>query len=274
MDRKVPHVLGHEVAGIVLESQDARYPVGSRVFPHHHAPCMACPLCVKKQFVHCEQWRKSKLDPGGMAERFSVPAENLTDTLRVDHLRSVDAALIEPLACVAKSLRLAGALEANPPVAVVGLGVMGLMHALILGDRAVGFDLDTRRVEWARGLGLDARTPDQEQMFDVIIVCPGNQSALDFAFGRVRAGGTILLFAPFGPEDLATIDLHLAYFMDFTMRSAYSCGPDDTRLAAEWIGSGMMRAEQVVSDFISLEALPGAYQAMKEQRILKPMVLF
>src|ERR1019366_7518122 len=57
MDRKIPHVLGHEVAGIVQESQDGRFPVGSRVFPHHHAPCLECELCRAGLFVHCEQWR-------------------------------------------------------------------------------------------------------------------------------------------------------------------------------------------------------------------------
>ncbi|MEY4881438.1 MAG: hypothetical protein RLZ87_867, partial [Armatimonadota bacterium] len=37
MDKKIPHVLGHEVSGVVIESQDSRFPVGCRVFPHHHA---------------------------------------------------------------------------------------------------------------------------------------------------------------------------------------------------------------------------------------------
>src|SRR5438132_13023667 len=72
MDRKVPHVLGHEVAGIVIESQDDRFPVECRVFPHHHAPCLACSFCARGLYVHCEQWKRTKLLPGGMAEFFAV----------------------------------------------------------------------------------------------------------------------------------------------------------------------------------------------------------
>src|SRR3954464_12385435 len=64
MDRKIPHVLGHEVAGIVGESADDRFPVCSRVFPHHHAPCLQCDHCARGQYVHCEQWKRTKLDPG------------------------------------------------------------------------------------------------------------------------------------------------------------------------------------------------------------------
>src|ERR1041385_1551961 len=93
MERKVPHVLGHEVAGKVIESEDERFPVGSRVFPHHHAPCMNCELCVKGLHVHCRQWKSTKLNPGGMAEIFAVPKENLSDTIKVDDLRPQDAAL-------------------------------------------------------------------------------------------------------------------------------------------------------------------------------------
>src|ERR1700728_3441536 len=65
LDRKVPHVLGHEVTGRVVESQDERFPKGARVFPHHHAPCMDCEYCNRQAYVHCKQWKTTKLDPGG-----------------------------------------------------------------------------------------------------------------------------------------------------------------------------------------------------------------
>src|SRR5471030_1988512 len=122
MDKKIPHVLGHEVAGIVVQSQDARFPVGCRIFPHHHAPCLDSEFCRSGRYVHCAQWKRTKLEPGGMAEYFAVARENLTDTLIVDDLRPIDAALIEPLACVMKSIRL-GANPNASSVAVIGLGV-------------------------------------------------------------------------------------------------------------------------------------------------------
>ena len=106
MDRKIPHVLGHEVCGEVIKSENARFPTAARVFVHHHAPCMTCEMCKAGLHVHCPQWKSTRLTPGGMAEYFAVAPQNLSDTIRVDEMRAVDAALIEPLACVAKSLRL------------------------------------------------------------------------------------------------------------------------------------------------------------------------
>lgn len=272
MDRKIPHVLGHEVSGIVVESADARFPVGSRVSPHHHAPCMKCDLCRRGLYVHCPQWKATKLQPGGMAEMVAVARENLNDCQVVDDLRAQDAALVEPLACVVKSIR-----NASPPegarIAVIGLGVMGIMHALALPG-AIGYELNPARIEWARRIGLDARTPDEAVAADVVFVCPGSQAAFEFGAGLLEPGGCLVLFAPMPPGHKAPVDLNALYFQDARIVSSYSCGPDDTAEARRLLALGKMKAEQVVSHFIALDELPQAYQAMKSGEILKPMVMF
>ncbi|MBI1757403.1 MAG: alcohol dehydrogenase catalytic domain-containing protein [Fimbriimonas ginsengisoli] len=275
MDGKMPHVLGHEVCGEVVESQDESFPVATRVFAHHHAPCMQCERCRSGRHVHCKRWKRTRLDPGGMAEFFAAGTENLTDTMRVNDLRPIDAALIEPLACVAKSLRQAGiGAEMSAKVAVIGLGSMGLMHLLVLPRAAVGYELLLARREWATGLGLQARPPESPEEADVVIVCPGSRAALDLALKMVSAGGTVALFAPFPPGCSVELDLNQAYFRDLRLVTSYSCGPEDTAKAADWVRRGVVRAEQVVSDFIALKELPAAYQAMRAGEILKAMVVF
>ncbi len=276
MDRKVPHVLGHEVAGRVAESEDARFPVGSLVFPHHHAPCGSCRACTRGAFVHCATWRATKLLPGGMAEAFGVPALNLGDTWSTDGMRAIDAALVEPVACVAKSLRRSGWVEGRGDrVAVVGLGVMGLVHMLLVPG-SVGFDLNPRRVEWARALGLDARDPAEAdpRWADVVVVCPGTEAALRAGLDLAAPDATVVLFAPMPPGPDTPLPLHEIYFRDLKLVNAYSCGPDDTREALGWLRAGRVRAEQVVSHFLSLDELPRAYEDMREGRILKAMVTF
>lgn len=271
MNQKVPHVLGHEVAGRVIASDDRRFSVGARVFPHHHAPCLQCDLCLSGRTVHCEQWRRTKLVPGGMADVFAVPAANLNDTLIVDDLAANDAALIEPLACVVKSLRLGGEHYERP--VVIGLGVMGLMHALALGPSAVGIELSESRRNWATDVGIDARTPEDAPKSDLIFVCPGSQSAFDFAVSIASPQARIVLFAPLPPgQDLVVPQS--AYFRDLSIANSYSCGSADTLAAAEIIRAGVVAAKHVISEFIPMEALPQAYQDMKAGRILKPMVLF
>jgi len=270
MDRKLPHVLGHEVCGIVERSDSSRFPEGARVFVHHHAPCLACEFCQRGLYVHCETWRRTKLRPGGMAERFVASPDHLTDTFRVDDLRPIDAALIEPLACVEKSIAMLPSGEAR--IGIVGLGVMGLMHALRLPG-SVGFDLSEQRRNWATAQGVDARDNREAEEFDAMIVCPGSQAAFDFALNWTRPGGTIVMFAPLPDTQLLQIP-STAYFRDIAIRNSYSAGPDDTRAAAAALRTGKIRAEQVVSDFVDLNGLPEAYVRMRGGDILKAMVVF
>lgn len=270
MDRKLPHVLGHEVCGIVVASDSPRFAVGTRVFPHHHAPCLRCERCARRQYVQCSQWKSTRLHPGGMAEYFAVNAENLTDCHAVNDLDPRDAALAEPLACVAKALRLA---PPGPNCLVIGLGFMGQLFMEVL-PHAHGYDLSEARTRHAAELGHHATTePPAPDTYDTVVVCPGSQAAFDAALNAVRAGGTIAMFAPLAPDTALEIS-QTAYFKEVCVVQCYSAGPPDCVQALRWLRDGIVSAPRVVTDFIRLEDLPPAHIAMREMRVLKPMVLF
>jgi L-iditol 2-dehydrogenase len=274
MDRKVPHVFGHEVAGIVVESEDERFPVGARVFPHHHAPCMSCEECRRYAYVHCEKWKRTKLDPGGMAEYFAVGAENLNDTHRVDDLQPEDAAMIEPLACVWKSI--ASVNEPAPTLSVIGLGAMGLMHLMALkGNHGmIGYDLRPERIEYALSLGLEVRHADEIRPSHLVFVCPGTPEAIRVAVRSTLPRSRIVLFSPIGPPGEMMLPIDELYFKEIYVTASYSSGPADTAKAIEIIRSRDITAAQIVSDFVTLGELPEAYRAMKAGEIRKAMVRF
>jgi L-iditol 2-dehydrogenase len=207
-----------------------------------------------------------------MAESFAVSAENLTDTHVVDDLAPVDAALIEPLACVAKSLaRLRHAYDPDR-IRVIGLGSMGLLHMLALPG-AWGCDVSPARLRWAERQGLKVARPEELTPGAAVFVCPGSQSAFETGLKLLEPGGELVMFSPLGPDEQLTVPQG-AYFADATIHSSYSCGPDDSRLAIRWLREGRVRAQQVVSDFIALDELPRAYLAMRAGEILKAMVVF
>lgn len=272
LDRKAPHVLGHEFAGRVVESQDKRFPVGCRVAPHHHAPCGHCALCRRGASVHCPHWKPNRLNPGGLAEYVAIPAELLADTHRADDLAPEDAALVEPLACVVKQLRRMRH-EPGLPLAVVGLGVMGVLH-MLSRPGAVGFDINPARAAWSRALGLDARPNGTDQQFPFVAVMPGSESAVAFALEIAAPDAVIGLFAPLPPGVAPRTPWEDYYFRDLTWVNSYSCGPQDTAEAMALLRQGTVRASQVVSDFISLEELPAKYEQMQRGEIFKAMVIF
>ncbi|MFM9872145.1 MAG: alcohol dehydrogenase catalytic domain-containing protein [Fimbriimonadaceae bacterium] len=273
MERKAergPHVLGHEVVGIIVESQDERFPVGVQVSPHHHAPCFECEYCRRGAFVHCATWRSTRLDPGGMAEYFAVSKELLGDCPITEGLDIETATLVEPLACVAKQLRRLR-FAPKEPSAVVGLGVMGLLHALVMPG-CVGYEINDRRREWAESVGVDCNAVEGAK-YVCVVLCPGSVDALEFAAGITDVGGRVGLFAPLTPGN-QPFDFEKAYMHDIEMINSYSCGPDDTALALQWLKDGRAKGEQVISDRISLDELPEAYKNMKNGEILKPVVIF
>ena len=281
--RKAPLVLGHEPAGVVTESRgDTGFSVGDRVFVHHHAPCFACRPCSRGEYVQCATWRSTKIDPGGIAEYFRVARANLGDTLALPpSVDFPDASLIEPLACVVKSLRRSG-VQAGDRLYVIGLGVMGLLHVLAgaaLGAEVYGADFLPERRAGAERNGAIVFHPDDVWRVlpdgaDVVICGPGTVEAMSVAVEAAAPAGTIVMFTPFPPDVPVTIDSQRLYFGDLRIVASYSCGPDDTRAALNLIGSRVVTAQKIGADLITLDDVPRAYRDFAKARMIKPIVTF
>ncbi len=289
--RKAPLVLGHEPAGAIAavgpgappcDGDGRPFCVGDRVFVHHHAPCFACRACERGDFVQCDTWRATRIDPGAMAEFFRVPRENLRDTIRLpDDVSFADASLIEPLACVVKSLRRGG-VGPGDRLHVIGLGVMGLMHVLAgaaLGARVSGSDFIAARRALAQRYGAVAVHPDDAAAAlgdgaDVVICGPGTPPAIGAALSATAPGGTMVMFTPLEPGTPLEIDAQRLYFGDRRIVASYSCGPDDTRAALRLIARGVVTADNLGAIFVDLDAIARAYRDLAESRIVKPIVLF
>lgn len=285
--RKAPFVFGHEPAGIVAAvgageppRDDAGVPfaAGDAVFVHHHAPCFACAACARGEYVQCVRWRGSAIDPGGMAEYFRVPAGNVRDTLRLPGgVTFEDASLVEPLACVVKSLRRSG-MAAGDRVHVIGLGVMGILHVLAArerGGRVTGGDFNEERCARAEALGAEiVRAGEGQGEADVVICGPGTTEALASALAAARPGGTVVMFTPFDPSAAVTIDAQRFYFGDLRLVASYSCGPDDTREALDMIARGVASAKKIGASSFPLADVGEAHRALAQARVLKPIITF
>ena len=94
-------ILGHEPVGRIASvgTDVAGLRVGDRVFAHHHVSCGACEVCRRGDPTFCPTFSRTNLDPGGFAEQFRVPEENVRRgaVLRLDDAVSWDVgALLEP----------------------------------------------------------------------------------------------------------------------------------------------------------------------------------
>ncbi len=315
--RKAPFVFGHEPAGTVvalggdgpfLTRDGTRLGLGDRVFTHHHAPCLDCDDCRAGRYVHCPTWRKTALEPGGMAEYVRVPRANLGDTLLLpESVSFADASLVEPLACVVKSLRRAfphelreraactdalGAARAGAltgrSLYVIGAGVMGLMHVALgtaLGATVYASDFNRSRRGLAERLGAAQTFAPEEALerlraatagrfADAVICGPGTAAALAHGVEATGADGTLVMFTPIEPGERFAFDQNPAYFRDVHLVASYSCGPDDTVDALRFIRSGIVGSEKLEATEFPFPAVEAAYDAMRTAEVVKAIVVF
>jgi L-iditol 2-dehydrogenase len=291
--RKAPLVLGHEPVGVVEEAGAAvrGFRPGERVFVHHHAPCFSCAACRRGEYVQCATWRASKITPGGMAEYFLVSAENQRDTLRLpDDVADIDGVLVEPAACVVKSIRRSG-LKPGETILVIGLGIMGMMHVKLARHQGaglvIGADLFETRASRAKELGADiglvvSGDDLAEQilqvtdgaMADVVIVGPGTARALTAGIAAAGTGATVVQFTATPPEEEMLVRPHDLYFNETRLIPSYSCGPDDTREALELVRRGVLNARELVTHRFPLARICEAYDQAQKPDSLKVVVTF
>jgi L-iditol 2-dehydrogenase len=291
--RKAPLVLGHEPVGVVEEAGAAvrGFRPGERVFVHHHAPCFSCPACRRGEYVQCATWRATRITPGGMAEYFLVSAENQRDTLRLpDDVADIDGVLVEPAACVVKSIRRSG-LKPGETILVIGLGIMGMMHVKLARHRGaglvIGADLFESRASLAKALGADiglvvsgddlaeqVRQITDGAMADVVIVGPGTARALTAGIAAAGKGATVVQFTATPPEEEMLVRPHDLYFNETRLIPSYSCGPDDTREALELVRRGVLSARELVTHRFPLARICEAYDQAQKPDSLKVVVTF
>src|SRR5580692_5800009 len=131
-----PSLFGHELAGVVEEkgsSVNGGVRSGMRVLPANSAPCGACFFCRKGQPNLCEDLL---FNNGAYAEFIRIPGRIVRQNMLEipDSVPFVDAALVEPLACV---LRAAHEIEPHEgdTIVVIGCGPIGLKFIRTLSAR-------------------------------------------------------------------------------------------------------------------------------------------
>lgn len=279
MQPRAPLYPGHEPVGVVVAVGEgvSQFAAGQRVFVHHHVPCMVCHFCQRGSYSQCLTFRVTRLDPGGLAEYIRVPALNVQlDVLPIpDDLSFEAATLIEPLGCCVRGIDRAS-MQPGDSVLILGAGSNGLMLALLACQRGAGrvmiADPIAYRRQHAIEIGadhaLDPQTaPLLEQIValndgrkpDIVIVTPSSISAMQQGIELCGGGGTVLLFAPSGPTKELPISPNRFFFQEITLRTSYSAGPYDTRLALDMLRSGRIKPELIITHRFTLQDAAQAF---------------
>ena len=286
MKPRAPIYPGHEPVGIIAAvGEDVRqFSVGQRVFVHHHVPCMVCHFCQRGSYSQCPTFRSTRLYPGGLAEYFRVPAPNVQlDVLPLPDGLSFEAAtLIEPLACCVRGINRSG-LQQGDTVLVLGAGSNGLMLAQLAQQRGALRVIIIDPIAYRRQRALEAGIEyvldpgidpghllqnmyaiDDGRKPDIVLVTPSNISAMQQGLELVGPGGTVLFFAPPPPTSTLPITPNALFFEEISLRTSYSAGPYETRLALDLLRTGRIRPETVITHRFSLQDAARAFSLVSK----------
>jgi len=169
-----PVVPGHEYAGEVISigAGVTNVAVGDRVVIDPNLECGECAAC-KRGWAHlCEHLGAYGVSTdGGFAELSGVRADRV---FPIGDMPFDIAALAEPMGCVLNGLSpLEGRVIER--AVIFGTGPMGLLMGLALKARGVAdvamVDLDPKRLELARGLGLSGVLSGSDELAALTHAC-------------------------------------------------------------------------------------------------------
>jgi L-iditol 2-dehydrogenase len=283
---RVPLVLGHEVAGVVVETGAGvtRYKKGDRITAAHHVPCGSCRYCVRGHPTVCETLRKTNFYPGGFSEHVRLPSINVERGvfLLPKGVSYEDATFTEPLACVIRGQRISG-LRKGDSVLVLGSGISGILHvhlAKISGaSKVIATDIVKHRLEMARRFGADEVIDAREDvprrtaeinggmLADVVILTAGAPVAIEQALKSVRRGGTVLFFAATGKGVSVPLSVNDTFWRtEVTLTSSYAGSPEDHAEALKAIASKRVKVREMITHRLPLAETGKGFQLVAEAK--------
>lgn len=269
-------ILGHEFSGTVAKIGDQVHTVaiGQHVAVDPLGGCGTCPACTKRLTFLCANVPNLGISAdGAFAERVAVPERQV-------HVLSNDRDLelgshAEPLAVALRAIELA---EISPgeDALVVGIGTIGLM--VIAGLRALGAGniLAVGRAPGRRAaasafgadLVLDARSGDlSDQLrktgwrFAAAFESSGSSEILTAISPVMDIGATMVEVAL--PEAVAPVNLRALVGKGLRLAGSCAFAPDHYAHALELLTTGAVDPEPLVSERVTLEEAPDAFDRLR-----------
>ncbi|MEP3845049.1 MAG: L-idonate 5-dehydrogenase [Paracoccaceae bacterium] len=209
---KEPMVLGHEVAGRIVElgAEVSDLDVGQLVAVSPSRPCHACAFCHEGAHNHCENMRfygSAMPFPHIQGAFRELLVADATQCAPADGLSAGEAAMAEPLSVVLHAAKHAGDLMGKR-VLITGCGPIGMLAVLVARQagaiEVVVTDIEPFILDKARKNGADVAlnvAQDPEALapysqgkghFDVLFECSGVATALSTAIAAIRPRATIV----------------------------------------------------------------------------------
>lgn len=283
---KIPLVLGHEVAGTIVEVgvEVKDFKIEDRIVATHHVPCFQCEYCRDGHPTVCETLRQTHFDPGGFAQFIRIPEINarLGTFPLPDHLSFEEGTFVEPLGCVIRGQRLAG-MKKGRRVLVIGSGMAGLLHILLArlssAEYIIATDIDSYRLKMARKMGADeiinagdnvlekVKEFSQGRLPNLVIICSGAETAIEQGLRSVDRGGLVLIFTATVKDAHWPVPLNdLFWRTEVSLLSSYAAAPEDLKQALALIAEKKIPVQPMITHRLPLREIQRGFDLVTHPR--------
>lgn len=305
-----PLVLGHEAAGVVVETgaDVDRVAVGDPVVLNWTPPCRTCWFCEHGQPWLCTATEGVASTPrgtlsdgtpthvtlgvGALAEEVVIGAGaviKLPQALPLAESALLGCAVITGIGAV----RNAADVQPGETVVVVGLGGVGL--SAIAGARLAGaeqivaVDVSESKEPLAKAAGAthflvsdktvakSVRKLTEGRGADVALECVGRSAAIKTAWGSTRRGGRVVTLGVGAKDDPVTFSgLEIYHFARTLSTAVYGCAdPDvDVPVIAQSVLDGDLDLDTLITHRIGLDDVPAAFDRMRRGEGARSLVVF
>jgi L-iditol 2-dehydrogenase len=284
---KVPVVLGHEIAGEVvnLGPQASGFEIGDLVTVAPIMPCLRCDPCLNGNTHLCEQGEVvgTTMD-GGFAEAMIVPEMMVRagGLVRVpEGVSPIAAALTEPVSCCFHGLQQV-MMPPGARVLIIGDGPIGLTFLQLVRLFGAGFVATSgrrsARRQLAEDLGaseaLDAReisiVDHFDEPFDLVIVATSNTNILQEAIELTKSAGDLILFSGYQYGTEIPLNLNEIHYRELHIHGSIDATLADFNKSAHLLPQ--LEMEKLLSKDFPLDQIDKAFHAARHEDVAKVMI--
>jgi L-iditol 2-dehydrogenase len=276
----MPGPFGHEYSGIVAAvGEGSQFEPGQAVMGVHSAPCGHCRWCAIGQENLCETIMETKV-LGSFAEYLLIPERIASRHLfpKPAGLDFAEAALLEPLACVAQALEMIS-VDRSSRVLVLGAGAIALMFVGTL--RHVGCECVTLSARsparFTLAASLGAETCDWEAAFsrpdfDLVIECTGSPEVWSRSLACPRRGGVVVWFGGCPKGTQVALDATRVHYDQITILSPFHFGSGAVRTALSWLTERRLGLSVLLSGERSLGEIANVFEDLSRRKGIKYVI--
>ncbi len=291
---RVPSVIGHEVAGEIVEvgSRAAKkWQKGDKVVIAPVVACKTCYACRKGLENVCFNRTAIGYEfDGGFAQYVKVPQQVLKagNVFKIpEGVSCEEAALVEPLSCCLNGSENTGTKKGDS-VLIIGAGPIGLFHlqlAKLLGAKVLMAEMNAERCAVARRLGADCCfDPSKEDLasvvmqqtanegIDKVIMAVGVARLVGPLLNLLKRGGVLNLFAGFSHDDKVELDPNVIHYKELKVVGSSASSTKDFRKALALVAQGKINLKEMITHRYGLDEIRTALDTVRAGQGLKVVV--